>query len=89
MDLIELKAANFFGTEQFYQMKDDALRVYDLWSGNTKKRERQARTETGAMRSGEGAPDEAYIRQKRMEQRQKLEDMEEAGEYPTDIRTQK
>ena len=89
LDLIELKAGNLFGAEKITQMKDDALRVYDLWTGNTKKRDRQARTESAAMRSGEGTPDEAFIRQKKMEQRQKLEDMEERGEYPTDIRTQK
>ena len=56
-------------------MKEDALKVYDLWTGNTEDRNRKARTEHAANRPGEGMPDEAFIRQKKMEARQRLEDI--------------
>ena len=89
LELLEDRAATIFGAEHFYQMKEDALKVYDLWTGNTEDRNRKARTEHAANRPGEGMPDEAFIRQKKMEARQRLEDIEASGEYPKDIRTQK
>ena len=89
LDLMEDRAASIFGADHFYQMKEDFTRLYDIWSGNTDRRDRKARTENQANRSGEGMPDEAFIRQKKFEARQRLEEIEASGEYPTDIRTQK
>lgn len=43
--------------------------------------------ERGAMRSGQGTPEDAYRRQKKLEERERLETMFENGERPTDIPT--
>ena len=46
LELFENRAASIFGADHFYQMKEDFTRLYDLWSGNTDRRDRKARTES-------------------------------------------
>ena len=44
-------------------------------------------SERGAMRSGQGTPESAHYRQKMLEERERLEEMLENKEAPTDIPT--
>ena len=60
-----------------------------MMSGEKDRKSRRTHSEHGALRSGEGTPDQMMMRQKMFEERQKLDDMEAAGEYATDIRTSK
>ena len=71
------------------QFKEDALAFYDMVSGDKDRKSRRQHMQNGALRSGEGMPDEQAIRQRKFEERQKLDELEEAGEYVTDLRTSK
>ena len=71
------------------QFKDDLIQFYDLVSGDGERKNRKAHSERGALRSGEGAPDQMALRQKVLEERQRMDDMEARGEYTTDLRQSK
>ena len=63
--------------------------LYDMWSGEKDRKNRKTHSESGALRSGEGTPDQIAMRARMFEERQKLEDLEASGEYTTDLRTSK
>jgi len=69
------------------QMMNEMSAVYNLFSGNNERENRRNHSERGAMRSGEGTPDQQALRQQQFDDRQRMEDMEAAGEYATDRRT--
>ena len=71
------------------KLLDQAEQAYGVITKDPEalRRHSKAHHERGAMRSGQGTPEEAHNRQRKLEERERLETMLENGEDPTDIPT--
>ena len=90
LSLFDEQKQQWIKSSGLLQFTEDISTLYDMWSGNSNEsKNRRTHSESGALRSGEGSPDQIAMRARMFEERQKLDDLEASGEYTTDLRTSK
>ena len=89
MDYLVAQQKDAFSLKGFKQLKEQFDQAWGVLTTDREalRQHSKAHRERGALRSGQGTQEQAFRRQKMLEERQRLESMLENKEVPTDIPT--